>query len=146
MASSTISKSSLASSFMQSLVFSHLRHRMNDQQQECSNVMYSPADGVRMSFRGKRSLVSVRDDDFVQIAELEWSHQKVTSTLQEGVPIFSLPRTFDQEGDLFRMRGGSLIGSLNRDYSLEAGLQENVQELTLICILTVNVCGVKCLS
>ncbi|KAI9537779.1 hypothetical protein NQZ68_022441 [Dissostichus eleginoides] len=74
--------------------------------------------------------------DTEEIAELEWSHQKVTNTLQEaiyqGVPIFSLPLTFDQEGDLFRMRGESLIGSLNRDYFLEAGLQENVQELTLI--------------
>ncbi|KAI9537797.1 hypothetical protein NQZ68_022459 [Dissostichus eleginoides] len=76
--------------------------------------------------------------DTEEIAELELSHQKVTNTLQEaiyqGVPIFSLPLTFDQEGDLFRMRGESLIGSLNRDYFLEAGLQENVQELTLICI------------
>ncbi|KAF3840672.1 hypothetical protein F7725_006534 [Dissostichus mawsoni] len=103
-----------------SLVFSHLCHRMIDQQQECSCVIYSPADGVRMSFRGKCIWYSVQDDDFVQ---------KVTNTLPEaiyqGVPIFSLPLMFDQEGDLFRMRGESLIGSLNRDYFLEAVLQEN---------------------
>ncbi|KAI9537798.1 hypothetical protein NQZ68_022460 [Dissostichus eleginoides] len=68
------------------------------------------------------------EDTGPEIAELEWSHQKVTNTLQEaiyqGVPIFSLPLTFDQDDDLFRMRGESLIGSLNRDYFLEAGLQE----------------------